>query len=211
MKSKRFNEGKARTLVKTLLSVINYCHGEGVVHRDLKPANLIMTNFSPMEQAVLKIVDFGLADRLPIGSVMHAPCGTPGYMCPEMLTSPATYDHRCDVYASGKIFFNVVSCDLDATGETRVRQLTHDSWRRMPTSFQQIFGIMTAPARDMRCSAHDAFWNLANERGPEIRPPNCLVHIANRHCTNTQDQTSSNPSQAAATRLGNKSVRRSAV
>lgn len=33
----RYNEGDAKNIVEQILSVVAFCHLQGVVHRDLKP------------------------------------------------------------------------------------------------------------------------------------------------------------------------------
>ena len=45
---------------------IDYMHSKGVMHRDIKAENVLLTEWSPT--AVVKIIDFGIAARLVIGS-----------------------------------------------------------------------------------------------------------------------------------------------
>lgn len=76
-------------------------HAQGGFHRDVKPDNLLIT--SANGTWVVKVGDFGLA-RMPdtsAGSTMtHSPCGTHGYMAPE-LSLGAAFDDRCDIYSLG--------------------------------------------------------------------------------------------------------------
>lgn len=42
---KKFNEKEAATIMKKLISAVNFMHYQGVVHRDLKPEVSICENF----------------------------------------------------------------------------------------------------------------------------------------------------------------------
>src|SRR6185295_12656292 len=77
-------------------------HRQGVLHRDIKPSNAIEA-----EDGVVKLLDFGLAQRiggdLPAGvDRERAPAGTPRYMAPEVRAGgPAT--PRSDLYSLGLV------------------------------------------------------------------------------------------------------------
>jgi serine/threonine protein kinase len=85
-------------------------HGEGVVHGDLAPRNVLL---SASRGVVL--VDFAHALHTSSGGmareiaqsegVVH---GTPGYMAPEQIRGE-TLDDRCDVYALGCLFYEVLA------------------------------------------------------------------------------------------------------
>ena len=51
-----------------------------IVYRDLKPENLLLTS-----NAHLKITDFGFAKRIPHSGFTYTFCGTPEYICPEIV------------------------------------------------------------------------------------------------------------------------------
>lgn len=82
VKKNFYNEREARDTVRVLCHAIQYCHERGIVHRDLKPENLLMA--SEEEDANIKIADFGFASPA-IGNSLDTPCGTPGYVAPELL------------------------------------------------------------------------------------------------------------------------------
>ncbi|KAG0324914.1 hypothetical protein BG004_003341 [Podila humilis] len=55
----RFTENNAATIMKEVISAIEYLHSKNVVHRDLKPENLLYKDNTP--DSKLMIVDFGYA------------------------------------------------------------------------------------------------------------------------------------------------------
>ncbi|XP_042430262.1 CDPK-related protein kinase-like [Zingiber officinale] len=61
----RYSEEDAKAIVIQILSVIAFCHLQGVVHRDLKPENFLFTTRD--ENAQMKLIDFGLSDFVKPG------------------------------------------------------------------------------------------------------------------------------------------------
>jgi serine/threonine-protein kinase len=91
---------------------LDFAHKRGVVHRDVKPANIRL-----LLDGSVKIVDFGIArfedsSMTKTGLIM----GTPSYIAPEVLKG-ARVDHRCDIWAVGIMFQEMLSGKLpyDAT------------------------------------------------------------------------------------------------
>src|SRR5882724_7144548 len=83
-------------------------HAAGIIHRDLKPANLMVTM-----QAVVKIVDFGIAfltttdDPVRLSDV-DTPIGSLHYAAPEQLHG-RTVDGRADLYTLGCTLYEMLS------------------------------------------------------------------------------------------------------
>ena len=92
-------------------------HEREIVHRDLKPENIFVTR-----DAVVKILDFGLAKTRPKPpapeaqtQVPSAPpttpgvvLGTVGYMSPEQVRG-AEQDHRSDIFSFGAVLYEMLS------------------------------------------------------------------------------------------------------
>ena len=67
-----FNEPVSAHTIYQLLKAIEFCHTQNIVHRDLKPANIVITekvdSTHPLNRAHFKIIDFGVAMRIPEGA-----------------------------------------------------------------------------------------------------------------------------------------------
>ncbi|OPZ16312.1 MAG: Serine/threonine-protein kinase PknB [candidate division BRC1 bacterium ADurb.BinA364] len=87
-----------------LLSAMAYAHRQGIVHLDLKPSNIMI-----LKDGAPRIMDFGIArtfaDLRRTDREMH---GTPRYMAPEQIMA-RKLDPRCDVFALGVIFYEMLS------------------------------------------------------------------------------------------------------
>src|SRR6267142_4510974 len=82
-------------------------HHVGIVHRDLKPANVLIN-----QQALLKIVDFGVAAAHREGDTQLTKTGyvigSPKYMAPEQILGKKV-DERADIYAVGVMLYEMVT------------------------------------------------------------------------------------------------------
>lgn len=91
-------------IARALCTVLDFAHQRKVIHRDVKPSNIILT-----PDKNVKLMDFGLAkilEDLAIDKTMLR--GTPLYMAPEQVLGK-DIDHRCDIYALGVIFYEMLA------------------------------------------------------------------------------------------------------
>ena len=86
-----------------------YLHEFGIVHRDLKLENIMMSDGT--DNAVPKIVDFGLAKIIGPSNTAMEPFGTLGYVAPEVLRKQP-YTFSCDVWSLGCIIYALLSGSL---------------------------------------------------------------------------------------------------
>ncbi len=98
-----FTEKMGQEVTHKLLGALKFMHDQGIAHRDLKPENMLMT--TKAEDADVKITDFGLSKLYDDQSaLMKTPCGTPGYIAPEVLHMKG-YNQQCDVWSLGVIVY----------------------------------------------------------------------------------------------------------
>lgn len=101
-----YSEHEAKTTFCQILSAVSYCHDLNIVHRDLKPENILYV--SQEVDAPLKLADFGLAHLLNSDEMLHASCGTPGFVAPEILRTGKGghgYGKEVDMWSLGVILY----------------------------------------------------------------------------------------------------------
>jgi serine/threonine protein kinase len=102
-------ENRVREIAFQLAQGIKYLHNYGIVHRDLKLENIMMTDNT--EQAMAKIVDFGLAKIMGPQENANEPFGTLGYVAPEILQKKP-YSFKCDIWSLGCIVYALCCSSL---------------------------------------------------------------------------------------------------
>ena len=106
-----------------IAGALAHAHGRNIVHHDLKSGNIIVT-----PQGLVKILDFGLATRVPElaaeQTTSSAPLqgagpigGTLPYMAPEVLRGQPG-DYRSDLWGLGVVLYESASGRLPFAGRT---------------------------------------------------------------------------------------------
>jgi serine/threonine protein kinase len=97
----RYPEAEAKRILVQILSATAFFHLQGVVHRDLKPENFLFT--SKNEDAVLKVIDFGLSDYARFDQRLNDVVGSAYYVAPEVLHR--SYSTEADIWSIGVISY----------------------------------------------------------------------------------------------------------
>jgi hypothetical protein len=170
-RGQRWEEGRAREVLATLLATLGYLHGLSppVIHRDIKPANVML---QPDGRPVL--VDFGAVGdwttRAGHGSLTVA--GTVGYMSPEQAMGAAS-----------------AASDLFALGATMVHALTHCHPADLPRRglrllFRDRLGcsaeLVAVLEKLLAPDLDDRYPTAAAALADLQRPPGSLVRAAER-------------------------------
>ncbi|CAI9099564.1 OLC1v1036409C2 [Oldenlandia corymbosa var. corymbosa] len=97
----KYSEDDAKVVMVQILSVVAYCHLQGVVHRDLKPENFLFN--SKDEHSPLKAIDFGLSDYVKPDERLNDIVGSAYYVAPEVLHR--SYGTEADMWSIGVIAY----------------------------------------------------------------------------------------------------------
>ncbi|KAF5811461.1 putative protein kinase CAMK-CDPK family [Helianthus annuus] len=97
----RYTEADAKSIIVQILSVVAFCHLQGVMHRDLKPENFLFT--SKNDDSDIKLIDFGLSDFMRPEERLDDIVGSAYYVAPEVLHR--SYSLEADVWSIGVISY----------------------------------------------------------------------------------------------------------
>jgi len=139
-----YTEAEASTLVKKIVSAVEYLHSIGIVHRDLKPENLLLKRAD--DDLEVAIADFGLSKIVGQQMMMQTACGTPSYVAPEVLNASG-YGKEVDMWSIGVITY-ILLCGFPPFYGDTVPEIFEQI---MAASFdypEEYWGHITPQAKD---------------------------------------------------------------
>nr|XP_015217463.1 PREDICTED: myosin light chain kinase, smooth muscle-like isoform X2 [Lepisosteus oculatus] len=123
--------------MKQILEGIQYMHRQNIVHLDLKPENIVCVNITG---TLVKIIDFGLADKLDPKTPLKVMHGTPEFVAPEVISfEPVAL--ATDMWSIGVICYILLSGESPFQGNTDAETLalvTAAAWEFDEESFDEI-------------------------------------------------------------------------
>lgn len=113
-------EARVVHILQQICGSLAEAHRRGLVHRDIKPANVILCQRGGRYD-VVKVLDFGLvydATCLRASMEHSGVSGTPAFMSPESIDSPADVDQRSDIYSLGAVAYFLLTGTYTFTGSS---------------------------------------------------------------------------------------------
>ena len=150
---------RVRSILRALLSALDYAHARGVIHRDVKAENVL---FDDAERPLL--ADFGIALRRGFGprvTTAGLAVGSTAYMAPEQARGEEV-DHRADLYSVGVLAWEMLNGKLPFNaGDALSMAVMHaqDPVPRLPPALRhwQRFldkALTKSPAQRYRSAQH---------------------------------------------------------
>jgi serine/threonine protein kinase len=164
MARKRLETPEIADIASQIAEALGVAHDKGIIHRDIKPGNIFISG-----QGHVKVLDFGLARRLPTpddstagmegSTIPGRPLGTASYMAPERILQ-LPLDARSDLFSLGVVIYEMATGRLPFTGastgatvinilEKEPIQLTKLSPER-PKALERIVDVLLTKRADRR-------------------------------------------------------------
>mmetsp|Transcript_34909 Transcript_34909/g.87853 ORF Transcript_34909/g.87853 Transcript_34909/m.87853 type:complete len:853 (-) Transcript_34909:259-2817(-) len=188
-------EREAATVIRQMLSAVDYLHSIGVIHRDLKPENVLCMKSDSDEIKDIKLTDFGLSKMLSHSSVpvrttksaraepLKSVCGTPNYFAPELIRGGG-YSESIDIWAVGVILYILLSGMFPYSGEVENNELygnivygdytmSDEHWDKISAGAKSLVRELLNKNPKTRCTAKKALqhpWlQQAAEKTTDVR------------------------------------------
>jgi len=139
-----YTEAEASTLVRKIVSAVEYLHGIDIVHRDLKPENLLLKRAD--DDLEVALADFGLSKIVGQQMMMQTACGTPSYVAPEVLNASG-YGKEVDMWSIGVITY-ILLCGFPPFYGDTVPEIFEQIMEANFDYPEEYWGSVTKEAKD---------------------------------------------------------------
>lgn len=104
---KIYPEDVARGVIWRILKAVSSLHARNIAHRDVKPENVLLV--TDIDDVDVRLADFGFAKRVELDghAALQTPCGSPGYVAPE-IAEGTTYDKSVDIWSAGVMLYTLL-------------------------------------------------------------------------------------------------------
>ena len=127
--------GRVVHIMRQVASALSEAHGLGLVHRDIKPGNVILVRERGGAVDMAKVVDFGLVKEVDETAGLTREgriAGTPHYLSPEAIMTPAAVTPQSDLYSLGCVGYYLLTGQRVFDGRT-VIEVCNEHLSKAPT------------------------------------------------------------------------------
>ncbi|XP_072916017.1 death-associated protein kinase 2-like [Hemitrygon akajei] len=117
------SEEEAMDFIVQLLQAVGYLHTNHILHLDLKPENILLRD-QGTDRPHIKVIDFGLAQKVQPGAEIRSLGGTPQYIAPEVVNFEPL-GPPADMWSIGVITYILLSGFSPFQGDTDNDTLTN--------------------------------------------------------------------------------------
>jgi len=131
-----YSEKRVARLVSQIVSALAFLHSKNIVHRDIKPENLL---FVDTEATIIKLCDFGIAEKIPESGYLTEIIGTESYMAPEVELGKQ-YGVVSDMYGLGIIMY-IMLCGyppFEPENGITVLEYPKEEWADISSSVKEL-------------------------------------------------------------------------
>ncbi len=168
-----FTEGEVLRLMRSLLPVLDYIHGKGIIHRDISPDNIMMRGSDKLPV----LIDFGVVKEL--ATKLRSPSQTPPTFVGKPGYSPSEQIQTAQAYPSSDLYALAVSGIVLLTAKEPAElfddNLLSWNWQRWVTvnsRFAQILNRMLSHKPGGRYqSANEVLEVLDSLNQPTVAKP----------------------------------------
>uniref|UniRef100_A0A7S1GW29 cGMP-dependent protein kinase n=2 Tax=Hemiselmis andersenii TaxID=464988 RepID=A0A7S1GW29_HEMAN len=191
-------EKRVASLVRKIMSAINYLHLRGIAHRDIKPENFLLESKANIEgPGEIKVIDFGFSKVFHGTEDMHNMLGSPYYVAPEVLNASAEqgYGSKCDMWSLGVVVYMMLCGQPPFFGDDNAQiyeQIGKGTYEypegvTVSDEAKDFLSHLMEKDPEVRYSAMQALqhtWLLSVEERPETPlqcPPSMLKQLSKAH------------------------------
>jgi len=157
----KLEESQAKTIVHSLLEILEYLHTSGYIHQDIKTENILLPQPTAheIEFDKMKLIDFGFCREIRPGELLREYCGSYHYLAPEMI-SREPYGVAVDLWSVGVVLYILLAGLRPFFSQEEARQAKiqwfEEDWEEISKEARGLVVALLDPNPSTRLTATQA-------------------------------------------------------